>query len=59
MGRDYWQPLLDFISDTMLAEGTISAADVDRVFVTDSPRAAVEHILDNAPLPHVARMRSR
>ena len=52
MGSDYWQPMLDFVRDTMLREGTISAPDVDLAFVTDSPREAVAHIVRTAPEPH-------
>lgn len=44
MGIKFWQPLLDFLKNTMLKEGTISQTDIDHLFVTDSPEAAVEHI---------------
>ena len=37
MGRDYWQPLLDFLRDPMLREGTIHQADIERFVVSDSP----------------------
>jgi uncharacterized protein (TIGR00730 family) len=38
MGRDFWQPLLDFLRDPMLSEGTISREDVERFVVSDSPK---------------------
>jgi uncharacterized protein (TIGR00730 family) len=38
MGRDYWQPLLDFLKETMLTEGTISQPDIDRFIVSDDPQ---------------------
>jgi uncharacterized protein (TIGR00730 family) len=44
MGRDYWEPLMGFLRDTMLAAGTIDAQDVERLLVTDSPEEAAEHI---------------
>lgn len=37
MGRDYWQPLLDFLTNTLLKQHTIEQADVDRIIVSDSP----------------------
>lgn len=45
MGRDYWQPLLGFLSEKMVVEKTISPADRDALFVTDSPEEAVRHVL--------------
>ena len=46
MGRDYWQGMLDFISETMFREGTAAAGDVGGFVVTDSVAEAVEHIDD-------------
>jgi predicted Rossmann-fold nucleotide-binding protein len=45
MGRDFWAPLLSFMRDTMVAEGTIDADDLDRLIVTDSPDDAARCIL--------------
>ncbi|MCA8974524.1 MAG: TIGR00730 family Rossman fold protein [Planctomycetes bacterium] len=44
MGVEYWQPMLDFLRRSMVGEGTIDAADVDRILVTDDVATAVEHI---------------
>jgi hypothetical protein len=48
MGRDYWEPLLGFLSGTMVREGTIAPRDVARFLVTDSPEEAVAGILAQA-----------
>ncbi|MEX2217721.1 MAG: TIGR00730 family Rossman fold protein [Phycisphaerales bacterium] len=44
MGVDYWGPLLAFIRDRLIAEGTISAEDLRLLVVTDSPDEAARHI---------------
>ncbi|HRC88063.1 MAG TPA: TIGR00730 family Rossman fold protein, partial [Thermoanaerobaculia bacterium] len=46
MGVSYWTPLLDFFRNTLVREGTISPADVDRLLLTDSPDEAMSAILD-------------
>jgi len=45
MGRDYWQPLIDFVEGKMIEEATISRQDLDMVLVTDDPDLAVNHII--------------
>ena len=45
MGRDYWQGLLDWLTDSALATGTISAKDLALVTVTDDPAEAIEIIV--------------
>ena len=37
LGRDFWSPLLDFMTERLVPEGTSGADDVARLFVTDSP----------------------
>jgi uncharacterized protein (TIGR00730 family) len=44
MGRDYWQPLLEFFRDRLLREHTIDAGDTERILVTDSAAEAVDSI---------------
>ncbi len=46
MGRDYWAPLLEFVSGRMVEAGTIDRADVEQIFVTDSAVEAAHHIRD-------------
>jgi uncharacterized protein (TIGR00730 family) len=44
MGRDYWQRMLDFISETMFREGAAAEGEVGGFLVTDSVTEAVDHI---------------
>lgn len=48
VGVDYWQPMIDFLRDTMVREGTIEDRDVRRLFLTDSPQEAVEYVTQAA-----------
>jgi uncharacterized protein (TIGR00730 family) len=36
-GAAYWEPLVRFLRETMVAHGTIDAEDVDRLVVSDAP----------------------
>ena len=46
MGIDYWQPLLDFLQNTLAKEGTIDQDDVVKIKLTDSPEEAINFIRD-------------
>jgi uncharacterized protein (TIGR00730 family) len=46
VGVAFWKPLLDFMRNTLVKEGTIGATDVDLLFVTDSAEAAAAHVRD-------------
>lgn len=35
VGKDYWTPMIEFIKDSMLKEGTISKEDFELFYVTD------------------------
>lgn len=48
MGRQYWQPLLDFVRDRLLEKGAIDLADYESILVTDSADEAVRSITDIA-----------
>jgi uncharacterized protein (TIGR00730 family) len=47
--RDYWEEMLDWIREEMLADGLVSAGDLDLLYVTDEPREAVERIVTKMP----------
>lgn len=44
----YWDPLVRFMRDTLLAQGTIDPADLELIDVMDSPEAAVARIREVA-----------
>jgi predicted Rossmann-fold nucleotide-binding protein len=41
LGNHYWNGLLDWLRSTMLAEGKISAPDIELLQIADSPQEAV------------------
>lgn len=47
MGKDYWQPLMDFVY-RMTEAGTISPEDPELIFFTDDPEDAVAHLKRHA-----------
>jgi hypothetical protein len=60
VGRTYWAPFLGFLRDTLLREGAIDAADLDRLVVTDAADDAVRGIVETARGPfEVARRAPR
>jgi uncharacterized protein (TIGR00730 family) len=40
----FWQPLLDYMREHLLALGTISEDDLKLLMVTDSPEEAIKHV---------------
>ena len=50
VGRDYWRPLLEFLRGTLIPAGAIAEQDLDLLYVTDSPKEAVAHVLQRVPL---------
>lgn len=46
-GSEYWQGLLDWFRDRLLAEGKISPGDLDLFTVTDSPEEVVEVVVSS------------
>ncbi len=48
VGRDFWEPLMEFLRERFVAMGTIDPEDMARFYVTDSPADAAEYIRTNA-----------
>jgi uncharacterized protein (TIGR00730 family) len=48
MGKDYWQPLLDFLTSRLVESKTIDPIDAKRILVTDSAEEAVAWAKDAA-----------
>ena len=47
LGREFWEPLIEFFRAKLVAEGTIDAIDIDRIFLTDSVEDAVRFISEH------------
>jgi hypothetical protein len=45
LDTEFWEPLLAFARTRLVARGTVDAADVDRLRLTDSPQEAVDAVL--------------
>jgi uncharacterized protein (TIGR00730 family) len=48
MGKAYWEPMLAFLRERMVAEQTIDQGDFDRILVSDDPELVVSSITDVA-----------
>jgi uncharacterized protein (TIGR00730 family) len=48
MGVEFWRPLLEFLEERMVAQGTVAPEDRDRLVTTDSPDEALEVVLGAA-----------
>lgn len=46
VGVEFWSGLLDWVKDTMLREKNISEGDLDLFYLVDSPKEAVQCIVD-------------
>ena len=43
---DYWGEMLDWVREEMLADGLVSPADLELLYVTDEPQEAVQRIVE-------------
>jgi uncharacterized protein (TIGR00730 family) len=58
MGVDFWEPMLEFFHERLIAEATISPEDLNLLKITDSPDEAIAHIAA-AAMPHVQEVEAR
>jgi uncharacterized protein (TIGR00730 family) len=47
LDRAYWEPLLDWARERLLAQGMISTEDVELLYLTDTPSEAVARVLES------------
>jgi uncharacterized protein (TIGR00730 family) len=47
LDRAYWEPLLDWARERLLADGMISTEDVELLYLTDTPAQAVARVLES------------
>jgi len=48
-GVKYWQGLIDWMKNTMISNGTVSATDFDYITLTDDIDQVVETMIDQTP----------
>ncbi len=49
MGTEHWGPLVEWMENTLRAQGMLGPQDLDMFLVTDSVSEAVNHILSHTP----------
>ncbi|MFQ5381353.1 MAG: TIGR00730 family Rossman fold protein [Dehalococcoidia bacterium] len=63
VGKWFWEPLVGYMRDTLLAHHTIDSWDLERLVITDSPEEAAQHIrrigIDRFGLSYRRRPRRR
>jgi uncharacterized protein (TIGR00730 family) len=51
LGVDFWSPMIEWIKGTLVAEGMVSAKDLDLIQLVDDPADAVHRVLHGIPRP--------
>ncbi|MEX2080343.1 MAG: TIGR00730 family Rossman fold protein, partial [Dehalococcoidia bacterium] len=63
MGQEYWAPLVDFMTNTLVRAGTVDPQDLERLVVTDSVEEALALIrragIDGFGLKYTAQVKRR
>lgn len=49
-GKAFWQPLIDYMQNTLAEFGTIDYADIHQIAITDSPEEVIEFINLSTPI---------
>lgn len=44
IGKDFWTPLINYMLETLITQGTIDDIDLNKFFITDSPQEVVAYI---------------
>jgi len=50
MGKEFWHPLLEFMTERLVKARTIDPVDLERFIVTDSAEEAVQAITEVAKI---------
>ncbi len=59
LGKEFWNETLEWLRRSCLASGTITAEDMDRFRVVDTPAQAVEHVCGVLGLPLPPEMNAK
>lgn len=54
-GSDFWQGMLDWARNTLLAYGTIAQTDIDRLLICDDPQQICAHVVQSYQHRHGKR----
>jgi uncharacterized protein (TIGR00730 family) len=46
LGGAYWEQLIEFLTNTLVSEGTISSTDLELIRLASNPAEAVEYVVD-------------
>lgn len=50
LNKSYWQPLMDFVENTLIKHGTVSKGDAKNIYLVDTPEEALNTIKQHAQL---------
>jgi predicted Rossmann-fold nucleotide-binding protein len=42
MTKEYWQPLMDFVKNTLIKNATVSEGDANNLYLADTPEEALK-----------------